>query len=81
MPVVGKTKIFMISKKVFIEKLNLLLHTKYYDYSMFCWVYITGDMEYVILDHFLTILCPKQLVKSKPFKNVSKTCAGVEFLS
>ena len=45
MPVVGKTKIFMISKKVFTEKLNLLLHTKYYDYSMFCWVYITGDME------------------------------------
>ena len=35
---------------------------------MFCWVYITGNMEYVIL----TALYPKQVVQWKPFKNLFK---------
>ena len=50
--VCGKIKFFKKSKKNLIDKLNLLMCSKYHDYWMFCWPYVTGGMECVIFDHF-----------------------------
>ena len=67
--VVGKIKVLEKSKRP-IDNLNLLLRTIYHDCWMFRRVYITCDIEYVILDHFLTPLCTKWLVKSKLIKTL-----------
>ena len=49
--VVGKTKILKKFKRP-IDNLNLLKCTIYHDYWIFRRVYITCDIEHVILDHF-----------------------------
>lgn len=47
----GKTEFFSNLKEP-RGNLELLLCTKYDDYWMFHWLYINGDMQYIILGHF-----------------------------
>ena len=47
---------------------------------MFHVVYIDGDMQYVILGHFETLLCLLQVAKSKFLKNLQNTSIAFELL-